>query len=69
MRVRIRSGNRAGTTVELPQTEAEIALATGYAERVEASSEPAIITETRTPDAAPVADVVPLSAPPEHPAE
>lgn len=32
MKVRIRSGNNAGQVVDLPGTEAENAIATGYAE-------------------------------------
>ena len=43
MKVRILSGNQAGAVVELPQTEAENALSTGFAEVFVEEPEPIVV--------------------------
>lgn len=48
MKVRILSGNLAGTVQDLPPREAEAALATGFAETVVAPSDPAEDAYART---------------------
>jgi hypothetical protein len=40
MKVRILSGSQAGAVVEMPATEAECAVATGYAERFVPAPDP-----------------------------
>lgn len=45
MRVRIVSGNSSGQIVDLPQAEAEAALATGFAERAPEPVAPATAAE------------------------
>lgn len=53
MRVRILSGNAAGCEQDLPQIEAETAIATGYAEAVVVDpADPAIDAEPVALDAA-----------------
>lgn len=48
MKVRILSGNMAGTVQDLPPREADAALATGFAEKVVAPSDPAEDAYART---------------------
>jgi hypothetical protein len=47
MRVRILSGHRAGCEQDLPQVEAEVAIATGYAELAPEprAAEPAVVED------------------------
>jgi hypothetical protein len=55
MRVRILSGNLAGCEQDLPQIEAEVAIATGYAELAPEprAAEPAAVEDAPTTDPPP----------------
>jgi hypothetical protein len=54
MRVRILSGHRAGCEQDLPQVEAEVAIATGYAELApEPRVEPATVEDAPAEDPPP----------------
>lgn len=59
MRVKILSGNAVGSITELPDIEAEAALATGYAER--ASGEPATTAIVDVPPTTVVDDEQPIA--------
>jgi hypothetical protein len=62
MKVRILSGNNAGAVVEMDQTEAEVNLATGYAEAV--PDEPRVVV---APKPTPVKEAKPKPEPKPEP--
>lgn len=61
MKVRILSGNQTGTIVEQSQDEAEVNIATGFAEAVLA--EPASVLLEPVVESAPAVDVEPVVEP------
>jgi translation initiation factor 2 gamma subunit (eIF-2gamma) len=61
MRVKIISGNQAGTVQDLPQVEAEVAISTGYAERVVELDGPRLVEVAAATDELLTADEAPVT--------